>query len=410
MEFAMTFGDTSKGFPEAPDTLDEEEQLASLESVALDIEMVINDMQTAQGVSQKMIRPAMHLLPTDVKFNSFTKNPTHTNYQIAMESLKVGAIALIGAAVLAASALFAKIIAWLISLFKGGDKATDSAIKAGATLSETVRKNEQIERLMTSEMKSDFAHRKSERVEPIYTEMAGMWNPILRDVMSGGAITRTLGGAEKTFADIIKKMHLMAGLIEKEGRKDNSGDHMAAARVMTTLNSIEIHDDDPAIRSLFIPILRVTSSPVNYQADMREINDHITSQLGQAAHAGFNGDKTVKDIAAFKVESCPLGKLKPESSLTSLEKEIKRLDGMTFNKNVGVDVDRALRQCITSMRRMMDVVRMFYGLTGRIIAQRNKIVEMANRAAGTTNSAMVATIVSSSDSDAKNKLRELNKK
>lgn len=406
----MTFGDTSKGFPDAPDTLDEEEKIASLESVALDIEMVINDMTTAQGVSQKMIRPAMHLLPADVKLNSFTKNPTHTNYQIAMESMKVGAVALIAAAVLACTALFAKIIAWLISIFKGGDKSTDSAIKAGATLSETVKKNEQIARLMTSEMKADFEHRKAERVAPIYTEMAGMWNPILRDVMNGGAITRTIGGAEKTFADIMKKMVLMAGLIEKEGRKDNGGDHMAAARVMTTLNSIEIHDDDPAIRSLFIPILRVTSSPVNYQADMREINDHITSQMGQAATAGFDGDKTVKVLADFKVATCPLGKVQPEDSLVKLEKEIKRLDGMTFNKNVGVDVDRALRQCITSMRRMMDVVRMFYGMTGRIIAQRNKIVELANRAAGTTNSAMVATIVSSSDSDAKNKLRELNKK
>ncbi|MFB6316915.1 hypothetical protein, partial [Escherichia coli] len=77
------------------------EKIASLESVALDIEMVITDMRTAQGVSQKMIRPAMHLLPTDVKLNSFTKNPTHTNYQIAMESMKMGAAALIGSAVAA---------------------------------------------------------------------------------------------------------------------------------------------------------------------------------------------------------------------------------------------------------------------------------------------------------------------
>jgi hypothetical protein len=410
MEFAMTFGDTSKGFPDAPDTLDEEETIASLESVALDIEMVINDMRTVNGVSQKMIRPAMHLLPADVKLNSFTKNPTHTNYQIAMESMKVGAVALISAAVAAAALLFAKIISWLISLFKGGDKATDSAIKAGATLKETVKRNDQIAKLLTPEMQRDFDVRKSERVEPIYKEMAEMWNPILRDVMDGGAITRTIGGAEKTFADIIKKMKLMAKVIESEGKKDNSGDHMAAARVMTTINGIQIHDDDTAIRGLFVPILRASSNPVDYQADMREVNDHIVNQLGQAATAGFNGDKTVKTIAEFNTETCPLGKLKPEGHLDDLDKEIKRLNGLTFNKNVGVDVDRALRSCLTSMRKMLDVVRMFYGLSGRIIAQRNKIVELANRAAGTTNSAMVATIVSSDDSEVKNKLRELNKK
>ncbi|MNQ00156.1 hypothetical protein D3C85_127990 [compost metagenome] len=406
----MTFGDTAKGLPEAPDTLDEEEQLASLESVALDIEMVINDMRSANGVSQKMIRPAMHYLPADVKLNSFTKNPTHTNYQIAMEAMSAGAIGLIGAAVAAVALLFAKIIGWIVSLFKGNDRSTGSAIKAGEQLNETIKRNEQIEKLLTPAMKADFAERKAQRVDPIYTEMAAMWNPMLRDVMTGGAMTRTLGGAEKTFADIIKKMHLMISLIEKEGRKDNGGDHMAAARVMSTLNDIEIHEDDVAIRNLFIPILRVTTQPVNYQADMREVNDHISSLLGQPATAGFSGDKAVADIAGFKVESCPLGKLKPEKQLEQLESEIKRLEKMSFNKNVGVDVDRALRKCISSLRKMLDVVRMFYGLTGRIISQRNKLVELANRAAGNVHSAMVATIVSSDDSKVKDKLRELNKK
>lgn len=406
----MTFGDTSKGFPDAPDTLDEEETMASLESVALDIEMVINDMRAANGVSQKMIRPTMHLLPADVKLNSFTKNPTHTNYQIAMEAMQMGAMGLIGAAVAAVALLLTKIVSWLISLFKGSDRSTAQASKAGEQLQETAKRNEQVEKLLTPEMKRDFAERKAERVDPIYAEMAGMWNPIIRDVFNSGAITRTIGGAEKTFADIIKKMHLMINVIEKEGKKDNGGDHMAAARVMVTLNDIEIHENDSAIRHLFIPILRVSRDPVDYQADMREINDHIVSQLGQAATAGFNGDKTVKEIAGFKVDTCPLGKVKPEKNLENLEKEIKRLEGMTFNKNVGVDVDRALRKCITSLRRMLDVVRMFYGMTARIINQRNKMVELANRAAGTTNSAMVAAIVSSDDSDVKNKLRDLNKK
>lgn len=405
----MSFSDTSTGLPDAPDVLDEESELASLESVALDIEMVLTDMSACQGVSQRLVRPVMHLLPADVKLNSFTKNPTHTNYQIAMESMKVGLTALIGSAIAAAALLMIKIIAWLIAVFKGNDKSTASASKAAKQLSETTKKNEKIERLLTPEMKTDFAQRKAARVDPIYTEMAGMWNPILRDVMSGGPITRTLGGAEKSFADIIKKMYLMIGLIEREGKKDNGGDHMAAARVMTTLNDIEIQSDDPSIRSLFIPILRVSTQPVNYQADMREINDHLTSLLGQPTTAGFNGDKTVKEVADFKVESCPLGKVKPADNLEDLEKEVKRLEKMTFNKNVGVDVDRALRQTTTSLRRMMDVVRMFYGLTGRVIAQRNRFVELANRSASTTHATLVATVVSSDNSDVKNKLRDLNK-
>lgn len=410
MEFATNFGDTTLGFPEAPDTLDEEDKIASLESVALDIEMVINNMQTAKGVSQKLIRPGMHLLPTDVKFNSFTQNPTHTNYEIAMESMKVGLSVLIGSAVAAAALLLIKIIAWLVALFKGNSKATAAAQKASEEMTKTIKTNDSIERLLTPELKRDFEAKKEARVSTTYAEMAKLWNPLLRDVIEGGPMSRTIGGADKTFLDIIKKMQLMMVVIEREGRKDNGNDHMAASKVMIILNGIEFREDDPAIRNLFIPILRASSDPVDFQQDMREINDHLANLLAQPMTAGFDGDKVVSIANNYSVKNCPMSGVEPTKNLEQLESEVKRLEKMTFNKNVGVDVDRTLRQTITSLRRMMDVVRMFYGTAGRIVRMRNQFIELAKRSVDQHHNALVSTIVSSTDSDAKNKLRDLNKK
>lgn len=404
------FGDTSCGFPPAPDTLDEEEKIASLESVALDIEMAITDMRTAQGVSQKMIRPAMHLLPTDVKLNSFTKNPTHTNYQIAMESMKMGAAALIGSAVAALALVLVKIIGWLIAIFRGNDKATAAAQKAADEMGATRKVNNNIRQILTPELKTVYEERKAAKVAATYAEMAKMWNPVLRDVLEGGPISRTLGGADITFSDIMKKMKLMMIVIEREGKKDNGNDHMAAAHVMTILNDIAFHDDSPAIRSRFIPILRVSGDEVDYQADMREIHDHMSSLMGQAMSAGFNGDKVLDVADNYDFKRCPMNKIEPVKDLEQLEAEVKRMEKMTFNKNVGADVDRTLRATTTSLRKMMDVVRQFYSMSGRIVSQRNRFIELAKTATAQDNSALVATIVSSNDSEVKNKLRDLNKK
>lgn len=405
----MTFGDTSAGFPEAPDTLEEEDKIASLESIALDIDMVLNDMRTANGVSQKMIRPVMHLLPADVKLNSFTQNPTHTNYQIAMESMSAGTAALIGSAVVAVALVFVKIIAWLISLFRGNDKATVVAQKAADEMGATRKVNASIRGILPSDLKAEYETRRDQKMATTFAEMAKLWNPVLRDVLEGGPISRTIGGAEKTFADIIKKMKLMMIVVEREGKKDNGTDHMAASRVMNILNDISFHDDSPAIRSLFIPIIRV-GGEVDYQADMRAVNDHMMSLLGQQMQAGFSGEKALDIADNYDFKRCPLNKIDPVKNLEDLESEVKRMEKMTFNKNVGQDVDRTLRATVSSMRKMMDVVRQFYGMAGRMVSQRNRFIELGKTAVSQDNSALVATIVSSDNSEVKNKLRDLNKK
>ncbi|MDT1838283.1 hypothetical protein FPK49_30325, partial [Acinetobacter baumannii] len=69
-----------------------------------------------------------------------------------------------------------------------------------------------------------------------------------------------------------------------------------------------------------------------------------------------------------------MNKIEPVKDLEQLEAEVKRMEKMTFNKNVGADVDRTLRATTTSLRKMMDVVRQFYSMSGRIVSQRNRFI------------------------------------
>lgn len=407
----MNLGDTGTGMPDfkAPDTMDEEEIMLSLEAQADDIEMVIRDIHRFDGVSQKMVTPIRHLIPTNVKLSSYTQNPTHTNLKVTMEALDLKASFLIAAALAAFAALVIKIVSWLISLFKRNDAGTAAAAKSAEQMTSTLKTNGDLRKIMTPEIEREYKTRRDDKVNPIYDEMAKMWNPILRDLLNAGPVARGLYGANATFVDIIKKVQLILKVIQDEGRKDNAGDDMAAARVMTSLNDLEVRRDDPAIREAFSTIYRVTTQPVDYQADMREIADHLNSQMAQAYSNSFNGDKVVKDLEGYDVKKCPLYKMDSLGDLEGLLKAITSVEGMTFNKNVGVEVDRSLRKCLSSLRSMVETVQKYETVIAKVIKQRNDFIELGRRAATNDNSSMIGAIVSSDNSEVKDKLREMNK-
>jgi hypothetical protein len=407
----MTLSSTTTGLPEyeKPDTLDEEEIMLSMESKVLDIDMVVNAMRREQGVSLSMIQPVQHLLPAHLKLNSFSKNPTLTNYSVSMESMSGATAALIGGAVAAFVALVTKLIFWLVGMFKANDKASKEAQKSAEQMTQSIKSTRDLEKMVSLPIRRDYEERKAEKLKPIYDEMAQLYNGVLRDILAVGPITRCLVAADSTMAMLVTKMKLMASLINTESKKDNSGDEMAINRVLSTLNDIEIRDTDPTIRNIFQVIHRCSSNPVDYQEDMREVIDSLNSTIAQAYSNTFNGDKVVAELEGYSVEKCPLRKIKQPGQLEGLLTEVNRLEKSSFNPKVGTDVDRALRSCLTSMRKMIDVVQKYDAMLAKCERMRNHFVELSKRAANGGHTAMVAAITSSDDEDAKQKLRDYNK-
>jgi hypothetical protein len=407
----MTLSSTTTGLPEPerPDTLDEEEVMLSMESKALDVEMVVRAMRRENGVSKSMIMPVQHLLPAHLKLNSFSKNPTLTNYSVSMESMSAASAALIGGAVAAFVALVAKLIFWLLGMFKANDKASKEAEKSAVQMTASLKTTRDLEKMVSPAIRRDYEERKAERLKPIYDEMAQLYNGVLRDILAVGPITRCLASADSTFSMMVTKLKLMCTLIDKESKKDNSNDEMAINRVLTTINDIEIRDTDPTIRNAFQVIHRASSNPIDYQEDMREVIDSLNSTIAQAYTNSFNGDKVVAELEGYSVDKCPLRKVKQPGQLEGLLTEVNRLEKSSFNPKVGADVDRALRSCLSSMRKMIDVVQKYDAMLAKCERMRNHFVELSRRAADRGHTAMVAAITSSDDEDAKKKLRELNK-
>ncbi len=407
----MTLSSTTAGLPEPerPDTIDEEEIMLSMEAKALDIDMVINAMRREQGVSKTMIQPVQHLLPAHLKLNSFSKNPTLTNYSVSMEALGAGAVALIGAAVAAFTLLATKLIFWLIGMFKTNDKASKEAQKSAEQMTSSIKSTRDLEKMVSLPIRRDYEERKAEKLKPIFDEMAQLYNGVLRDILAQGPITRCLVSADSTMATMVTKMQMMLTLIERESKKDNSNDEMAVNRVLTSLNDIEIRDTDPIIRQTFQVIHRVSSDTVDYQEDMREVIDSLNSTIAQAYSNSFNGEKVLNDLEGYSVDKCPLRKVKQPGQLENLLRDVNKLEKSTFNPKVGADVERALRKCITSMRKMIDVVQKYDAMLAKCERMRNRFVELGRMAANGGHTAMVAAITSSDDEDAKQKLRDYNK-
>lgn len=121
------------GTNQAPNWLDEDDGVVSLEAQFLDLQYLCLSMDQAQGMNKQLAMEAHRVLPgfeEKYPLGYFTEETTATNYKVALEELHVGVWALIGAAAAAAAMLIWKLTRWIIKLFKGG---SDDASSSGGS-------------------------------------------------------------------------------------------------------------------------------------------------------------------------------------------------------------------------------------------------------------------------------------
>lgn len=122
------------GTNQAPNWLDEDDGIVSLEAQFLDLQYLCLSMNQAQGMNKQIAMEANRVLPgfeEKYPLGYFTEETTATNYKVALEELHVGVWALIGAAAAAAAMLIWKLTRWIIKLFKGGSDDDSSSGGSG---------------------------------------------------------------------------------------------------------------------------------------------------------------------------------------------------------------------------------------------------------------------------------------
>lgn len=204
------------GTNQAPNWLDEDEGIVSIEAQFLDIQYLCQSMTQAQGMNKQLAMEAHRVLDgfqEKYPLGYFTEETTATNYKVALEELHVGVWALIGAAAAAAAMLIWKLTRWIIRLFKGGSgeessgsgKPSDSEIKG--SIEEAARLSEEKSRTTPQVVASMEAANKankegleeiSRNLPEIRQAMTGTPETSVDDTIQHGAKTEPAEGAEKS--------------------------------------------------------------------------------------------------------------------------------------------------------------------------------------------------------------------
>lgn len=118
---------------------EETSEIQSARDQLVDIRIGLEKMSDVDGVSRGIAMSLESYLPDDINFKTFTRLPTHTNYDqtvISLEEKNWGLIAMIGVAI---AGLITKIIMWLFDRKGGGDKNHSKVVEQNDKVVESAK-------------------------------------------------------------------------------------------------------------------------------------------------------------------------------------------------------------------------------------------------------------------------------
>ena len=202
---------------EIPDLGTEEEQLAALEAITLDIDGFLNGVQEAGGVSRAMAEKASHLLPEETNYAYYSQTPTQTNLKVTLEAIDVKSALLIAGAVAAVAVLAIKVfqyikksrekIGFIIKVISGYVDSIERCLKVA----------DQLESKLGPEAKKEVADQTKE-LQEFYSKAIGQsYSPFAADILSNGVIAHALadahGDAKSLFEKVEKSVKLMEEIV-----------------------------------------------------------------------------------------------------------------------------------------------------------------------------------------------------
>lgn len=180
-----------------PDLSVEEDKILSLEASITDIELVVEQMMSVEGVSKTMVASFESLLPDHCPINSFTQNPSLTNYQTALVSMENGKNVLIAILVATVSGLIINLVMWLLARVssKSGGGVSEQAQRTETQQKQISAANTAVEKTVKSAPAPVLATFKTKveeikkEIEPAFIE--GL-NDLRFDLIKNGKVVDVL--------------------------------------------------------------------------------------------------------------------------------------------------------------------------------------------------------------------------
>ncbi|MBE0438192.1 MAG: hypothetical protein IBX57_00300 [Gammaproteobacteria bacterium] len=157
---------------------DMEDIVFSLESKLSDIKFTLDKMINMQGISKGMMLGLEDALPSNTSINSYTAQPTLTNFRQTVVSLENLAVKIFNSIIKAIMEFFKKIITWVTKLTKGkrSFKNLDDTKSAEKAFDEILNASEEHSRIDTLNSVREKVNTKYESMWNAYSEACAV-NP-----------------------------------------------------------------------------------------------------------------------------------------------------------------------------------------------------------------------------------------
>lgn len=299
---------------EIPDLGTEEEQLAALEAITLDIDGFLNGVQEAGGVSRAMAEKASHLLPEETNYAYYSQTPTQTNLKVTLEAIDLKTVLVVVAAVAAVAALAYKVFD-MIKKSRQKLEFTFKVISGYVTSIERCFKVcDKIVGNMNDEAKRKVDQIESELHQTYVRQVEEFYSPVVVDALTNGKIAHQLSNANGALKDLFKRLEdsiedldkLTAGTIDKVDSKSLIDvNDMKIPDLLSGIYKSSLDKAGPAMAEIAQDLVKAHATKIKFPGSFEEFFEKNRKYSGSDSKlfGTYAGDTTKLEKRLKEIEA-----------------------------------------------------------------------------------------------------------
>lgn len=382
---------------EIPDLGTEEEQLAALEAITLDIDGFLNGVQEAGGVSRAMAEKASHLLPEETNYAYYSQTPTQTNLKVTLESIDLKTALVIAGAVAAVAVLALKIFQYIK---KSREKIEFTIKKLDGHVESTERCLKVCDRIvanMNSEAKAKVDEITKQLNEQYQQQISGYFNPFLKEIITNGKVAHVIADAHKVASGLFEKVKSSVNLLEK----------LVDAKDVSVEQSQLVDPKDLSLPQALSHIAKFSSETAS--SAMSEIMEGLTSMRNIKVEFRHDLEEVFqRNKGHTGSDSKVYGRGFHETA--TLEKRVERIEQkVSKNKDLDADHRAAINKVSYSLRSGLQQLMTFTRMCSMASSGSRQFWMSMERYAATKLKRVAALAVQDDDAEVKKALEHASK-
>lgn len=382
---------------EIPDLGTEEEQLAALEAITLDIDGFLNGVQEAGGVSRAMAEKASHLLPEETNYAYYSQTPTQTNLKVTLESIDLKTALVIAGAVAAVAVLALKIFQYIK---KSREKIEFTIKKLDGHVESTERCLKVCDRIvanMNSEAKAKVDEITKQLNEQYQQQISSYFNPFLKEIITNGKVAHVIADAHKVASGLFEKVKSSVNLLEKlVDAKDVSVEQsqlvdpkdLSLPQALSHITKFSSETASSAMSEIMEGLISMRNIKVEFRYDLEEVfqrNKGHTGSDSKVYGRGFHETAT-------------------------LEKRVERIEQkVSKNKDLDADHRAAINKVSYSLRSGLQQLMTFTRMCSMASSGSRQFWMSMEKYAATKLKRVAALAVQDDDAEVKKALEHASK-